>query len=156
MDDVGGAYFVEALTDELERRAWDLIERIDELGGAVAAVEQGWIQGEIEQAAYRWTSQVESGERVIVGVNAYKEAAREEIELHRLDAAGEREQVERTHRVRAERHAAAAERSLAAVRAAAHGTDNVLPPLRDALAAHCTVGEICDVLREEWGTQDRA
>jgi methylmalonyl-CoA mutase N-terminal domain/subunit len=155
-DPFGGAYFVEALTDELEARAWELIERIDELGGAVAAIEAGWVQGEIENAAYRWTAAVESGERVIVGVNANVEPEREQIELHRLDPAIELAQVERTARVRAGRDAAAAERSLAAIGAAARGTENVLPSLRVALAAHCTVGEICDALRAEWGTYDRA
>jgi methylmalonyl-CoA mutase N-terminal domain/subunit len=155
-DPFGGAYFVEALTDELEARAWELIERIDELGGAVAAIEAGWVQGEIENAAYRWTADVESGERVIVGVNANVEPEREQIELHRLDPAIERAQVERTARVRAERDTAAAEHALAGVSAAARGTENVLPSLRAALAARCTVGEICNALRAEWGTYDRA
>jgi len=154
-DPAGGAYFVEALTAELERRAWELIERIDELGGAVAATEAGWIQSEVEAAAYRWTEAVESGERVIVGVNRYVEDREPEIELHRLDPEAERRQVERTRRVRAGRDAAAAERALARVREAARGTENLLPPMREALAAMCTVGEICGVLRGEWGTYDR-
>src|SRR5712692_7261047 len=80
-DPLGGAYFIEALTDELEARAWELIERIDELGGAVAAIEQGFVQGEIEQAAYRHQQEVESGERVIVGVNHFAEAEEEHVEL---------------------------------------------------------------------------
>ena len=84
-DPLGGSYFVEALTDELEARALELIARIDELGGAVAAVEAGWIQGEIEAAAYEWTSDVEAGRRTIVGVNAFTEEEDERIELHRLD-----------------------------------------------------------------------
>ncbi len=154
-DPAGGSYFLEALTDELEARAWELIERIDELGGAVAAIEAGWIQGEIEAAAYRWTAEVESGERVIVGVNANVEEGREEIELHRLDPESERRQVERTARVRAGRNAAEAEAAIARVREAARGTENLLPPIRDALAIMCTVGEICDALRAEWGTYDR-
>jgi methylmalonyl-CoA mutase N-terminal domain/subunit len=154
-DPAGGSYFLEALTGELEARAWELIERIDELGGAVAAIEAGWVQGEIEEAAYRWTAAVESGERVIVGVNANVEEGREEIGLHRLDPESERRQVERTARVRAERNAAAAEQSLARVREAARGTENMLPPIREALAAMCTVGEICGALRDEWGTHDR-
>src|ERR671919_103111 len=84
-DPLGGAYFLEALTDELEARAWELIERVDELGGAVAAVEQGFVQDEIEQAAFRWQQEVEAGERVIVGVNRFTEGDEEEIELHRID-----------------------------------------------------------------------
>jgi methylmalonyl-CoA mutase, N-terminal domain len=132
-----------------------LIERVDEHGVAVAAIEAGWVQSEIEAAAYRWTKAVENGERVIVGVNAYVEEGGEEMELHRLDPEAERRQVERTRRVRAERDAAAAERALARVREAARGTENLLPPMRDALSALCTVGEICGALREEWGTYDR-
>src|SRR4051794_383076 len=95
-DPAGGSYFIEALTRELEERAWELIERVDEQGGAVAAIEAGWVQSEVEAAAYRWTKAVEDGERVIVGVNAYVEQGREEIELHRLDPDAERRQVERT------------------------------------------------------------
>jgi methylmalonyl-CoA mutase N-terminal domain/subunit len=155
-DPLGGSYFVEALTDELEARAWELIERIDELGGAVAAIEAGWVQGEIEAAAYRFTAAVESGERTIVGVNAFADARDDgRIELLRLDPEAERRQVERTRRVRAERNAAEAERTLALVREAARGRENMLPPLREALRVHCTVGEVCGVLREEWGTHDR-
>jgi methylmalonyl-CoA mutase N-terminal domain/subunit len=154
-DPFGGSYFVEALTDELEERAFELIGKIDELGGAVAAVEAGWVQGEIEASAYEWTREVEAGTRTIVGVNAYTEKGEERIELHRLDPAVEQRQVERSREVRARRNASEAERMLAAVREAARGTANMLPPLREALAAHCTVGEICSVLRSEWGTHDR-
>jgi methylmalonyl-CoA mutase N-terminal domain/subunit len=154
-DPFGGSFFVEALTDELERAAWALIERIDELGGAVAAVEQGFVQGEIEDAAFRWQQEVESGERPIVGVNTFQEADEDRIELHRIDAASEQRQLERTARVRAERSAQAADEALARVREAARGTENLLPPLREALRAHCTVGELCGVLRAEWGTYDR-
>jgi methylmalonyl-CoA mutase, N-terminal domain len=154
-DPLGGAYFVESLTDELEARAWELIERVDERGGAVAAVEQGFVQGEIEEAAYRWQQQVESGERPIVGVNAFAEAGGERIELQRIDPDAERRQLERLAGVRAGRNAEAAGQALARVRAAAAGTENLLPPMREALRALCTVGEICGVLRAEWGTQDR-
>src|SRR5207245_9035960 len=136
------------LTDGLEARARELIERVDELGGAVAAIEAGWVQSEIEAAAYRWTTAVESGERVIVGVNRHVEEREAEIELHRLDPESERRQVERTRRVRAERDARAAEQALARVREAARGTENMLPPIREALREMCTVGEICGALRQ--------
>jgi methylmalonyl-CoA mutase N-terminal domain/subunit len=154
-DPAGGSYFLEALTGELESRAWELIARIDELGGAVAAIEAGWVQGEIEAAAYRWTESVESGQRVIVGVNSNVEAGREEIGLHRLDPESERRQIERTASVRGGRSAADAEAALVRVQEVARGTENLLPPIRDALGAMCTVGEVCSVLREEWGTYDR-
>ncbi len=153
-DPFGGSYFVEALTGELEARALELIERIDELGGAVAAIEARWVQGEIEASAFEWTAAVEAGTRTIVGVNAFVESGEQRIELHRLDPAVERRQVERTRRVRAERDPEAAGAALAAVREAATGTANMLPPIRAALAAQCTVGEVCGVLRELWGAYD--
>jgi methylmalonyl-CoA mutase N-terminal domain/subunit len=153
-DPLGGAYFIEALTDELESRAWELIERVDQLGGAVAAIEAGFVQDEIEQAAFAWQQEVESGERTIVGVNAYTEASEEHVELLHIDPEAERRQLERTARVRAERNAEGAGAALAAVRETAQGDANLLPPMRDALRARCTVGEICEVLREEWGMYD--
>jgi methylmalonyl-CoA mutase, N-terminal domain len=153
-DPFGGSYFIESLTDELEERARELIARVDEVGGAVAAIEQGFVQAEIENAAYRYAQEVEAGERVIVGVNRYEEAEPEEIELHRIDPEAERRQHERTSRVRAERDAAAAEESLERVREAASGTENLLPPLREALRVRCTIGEICNVLRDEFGMYD--
>ena len=153
-DPLGGAYFIEALTDELEQRALELIERIDELGGAVAAIEQGFVQGEIEQAAFRYQQEVERGERVVVGVNRYSEHEDERVELHRLDPEAERRQLERTARMRAERNADDAAHALEAVREAARGTTNLLPPMREALRARCTVGEVSNVLREEYGTYD--
>jgi methylmalonyl-CoA mutase N-terminal domain/subunit len=153
-DPLGGAYFIEALTDELEARARELIQRIDDMGGAVAAIEAGFVQHEIEDAAYEYERAIESGERVIVGVNRFAEDDEEEIELHRLDPEAERRQIERTERVRAERDAAAAAAALEAVRAAALGGGNLLPPMREALKARCTVGEICEVLRAEFGTYD--
>jgi methylmalonyl-CoA mutase N-terminal domain/subunit len=153
-DPLGGAYFVESLTHELEQRAWELIERIDERGGAVAAIEQGFTQHEIEEAAFEHERKVEAGEKVVVGVNRFAEAEEEAIELHSLDPEAEKRQVERTRRVRAERDAEAAEAALARVRDAARGDENILPAMRDALAALCTIGEICNALREEFGTYD--
>jgi methylmalonyl-CoA mutase N-terminal domain/subunit len=153
-DPLGGSYFLEALTRELEESALTLIERVDELGGAVAAIEAGFVQEEVEQAAFRWQQEVEAGERVLVGVNRFREGEEEQIELHRLDPEIERRQLERIARVRAERDAAAAEVALAEVRRVAGGTENLLPPMREALRARCTVGEICGVLRDEFGTFD--
>jgi methylmalonyl-CoA mutase, N-terminal domain len=153
-DPLGGSYFIEALTDELAAKAWALIERIDELGGAVAAVEQGFVQDEIEQAAFRWQQEVEAGERVIVGVNRFTEGNEEAIELHRLDPAAEKRQIERTARVRSERNPEEADWALTAVRETAGGDGNLLVPMRGALRARATIGEICNVLREEFGTYD--
>ncbi|HKD34919.1 MAG TPA: methylmalonyl-CoA mutase family protein [Gaiellaceae bacterium] len=153
-DPLGGAFFIESLTDDLGERARELIGRVDDLGGAVAAVEQGFVQREIEEAAFAYTRQVESGERVIVGVNRYEEHEPEPIELHRIDPEAERRQLERTARIRDERESAAAEAALARVREAAQGPENLLPVLRDALATRCTIGEICNVLRAEFGMYD--
>jgi len=153
-DPLGGAFFIEELTNELEQRALELIERIDDLGGAVAAIEQGFVQQEIEQAAYAYNQAVESGEQVIVGVNKYAEEEQEGIELHRLDPESEQRQLERTARVRAERNAEEAAAAVERVREAARGAENLLPPMRDALRARCTIGEICNVLRDEFGMYD--
>jgi len=153
-DPLGGSYYIEALTNEIEERALELIDRVEELGGAVAAVEQGFVQREIEEAAFRYSQQIESGERVIVGVNAFTEAEAAEIELQRIDPEIERRQFERTARVRAERDPAAAATALGAMRAAAEGDANLLVPMREALRARCTVGEICGTLRDLWGTYD--
>jgi methylmalonyl-CoA mutase N-terminal domain/subunit len=153
-DPLGGAFFIEELTNELEQRARELIERIDELGGAVAAVEQGFIQQEIDQAAFEYTQQVEAGEKVVVGVNKYAEEEPEGIELHRLDPEAEQRQLERTARVRSERNADEAAAALERVRETARGEANLLPPMREALRVRCTVGEICNVLRDEFGMYD--
>jgi methylmalonyl-CoA mutase N-terminal domain/subunit len=153
-DPLGGSYFVESLTDEIEQRAWELIERVDELGGAVAAVEAGFVQQEIDDAAFRYNREVEAGERVIVGVNRFAEAEEEHVELHRIDPESERRQLERTARVRAERDADRAAAALVEVRRVAEGEGNLLVPMREALRARCTVGEISGTLRELWGTYD--
>ena len=134
-DPLGGSYYIEALTDELEARAWELIERIDELGGAVAAIEQGFVQGEIEQAAFAWQQQVESGERVIVGVNRYDE---DEAGTRRAPPPrpGRRAAPARAHgaRPRGAKRRGGRGGALAAVREAARGDANLLPPMREALA----------------------
>jgi methylmalonyl-CoA mutase N-terminal domain/subunit len=153
-DPFGGSYFIEALTDELEERARELIARIDELGGAVAAIEQGYVQAEIEASAFRHQSDIESGARVVVGVNAFTDEGTERVELLHVDPEMERRQRERTARVRAERDADAVARALAEVRATASTDANLLPAMREALRVRCTVGEICGVLRELWGTYD--
>jgi methylmalonyl-CoA mutase N-terminal domain/subunit len=153
-DPLGGAYFIEALTDELETRAQELIERIDEMGGAVAAIEAGFVQAEIEASAFRHQAAVEAGERVVVGVNRFTEDDSERVELLQFDPESERRQRERTARVRAERDAAAVEQSLSQIVRTAESDANLLPALREALRVRATVGEICGVLRELWGTYD--
>ena len=153
-DPLGGSFFIEALTTELEERAQELIEQVDERGGAVAAIEESFVQGEIEASAFRYQSEVESGELVVVGVNRFAEHEGERVELLAVDPESERRQRERTARVRAERDADTAAAALHDIRRVAESDANVLPALREALRARCTVGEICGLLRELWGTYD--
>ena len=153
-DPLGGSWYVEALTEELEARARELIERVDELGGAVAAIERGWVQGQIEESAFRWQREVEGGERVIVGVNRFTTDDPDRVELHRLDPAIERAQRDRLQSLRAGRDAGAAEAAVGEVARVADTTGNLLPALRDALAARATIGELCGALRGLWGTYD--
>ena len=153
-DPFGGSYYVEALTDELATRAQELIARIDELGGAVSAIERGFVQAEIEASAFRHQGEVESGTRVVVGVNAFLDDGAEPFELLQVDPAIEGRQRARTARVREERDGDRAASALAEVRDGALSDANLLPPIREALRARCTVGEICSVLRELWGTYD--
>jgi methylmalonyl-CoA mutase N-terminal domain/subunit len=153
-DPLGGSYFLETLTAELEERARELIERVDDLGGAVAAIEQGFVQAEIEASAFRHQAEVEAGDRVVVGVNRFSEDEEGRVELLQVDPESERRQRERTRRVRAERDAAEAAAALAEVSEVAEGDANLLPPMREALRARCTVGEICGALRDLWGTYD--
>ena len=153
-DPLGGSWFVESLTDELEAQATALIERIDELGGAVAAIEAGWVQEQIEESAFAWQRAIESGERVIVGVNRFTSDDPERVELHQLDPEIERAQRARTQAVRASRDVADVEAAVAEVRRVAESDENLLPPLSVALAARATIGELCGALRELWGTYD--
>ncbi|MFM7247736.1 MAG: methylmalonyl-CoA mutase family protein, partial [Actinomycetota bacterium] len=155
-DPFGGSWYVEDLTDQLEARALELIAEIDRLGGAVAAIEQGHVQDQIEESAYRSQMRLERGEDVVVGVNRYRSDEEPEVPIHRLDPALEREQVARVQALRASRDAGAVEAALAEVRAAADRDGApLLEPMRTALAAHATVGEVCGVLRAAWGTHDR-
>jgi methylmalonyl-CoA mutase N-terminal domain/subunit len=150
-DPLGGSHYVEALTDRVEEDALRTMAEVDEEGGAVAAIESGWTQRRIAESAYRLQRRVESGERVIVGQNRFAASAEATVEIMKIEARGEAEQVERVRRVRAERDAAAAERCLERLEAEARGTGNLLPPLREALAAYCTIGECCDRLRAVFG-----
>jgi methylmalonyl-CoA mutase N-terminal domain/subunit len=156
VDPLGGSYFIEQLTDRLEQEAADLVARVDALGGMVRAVTSGWVQQQIESSAYRHQCQIESGERRIVGVNCHVEEKRPEADaaIFRGDPSLERAQVEGLRVLRRSRSAVAVERALATLRAAATGSENLLPPLIDAVRADATIGEICGVLRDLWGVYD--
>jgi methylmalonyl-CoA mutase N-terminal domain/subunit len=150
-DPLAGSYAIEALTDALEGKARELIEQIDGMGGAVAAIEQGWMQSQIADAAYAYQLRVESGEQVVVGVNRFAEAQAARVPVFHPNEAVAREQAESLARIRAERDGAAVSAALDALRRAAQGTANVLEPMRAALGSLATVGEVCGVLREVWG-----
>ena len=151
VDPLGGSYYVEYLTDEMEKRALEYIRRIDEMGGIIRAVEEGFPQKEIGESAYRYQREVEEGERLIVGVNAFQSERHEPIEILKIDERVAEEQVERLKKVKAERNAAAVSKALARVEAACRGTDNLMPPVLDAVKAYATLGEISDVFRKVWG-----
>jgi methylmalonyl-CoA mutase, N-terminal domain len=150
-DPLGGSYYVERLTDQVEEAATAYLSRIEEMGGAVAAIEAGYLQEEIEVAAYAYAKAVDDGEKVVVGVNRFVDDEAEPTEVFPIDAELQRAQIERVTRVRAERDQAAVEASLRHVRAAARGTHNILVPMKEALRCMATLGEVSDALREEWG-----
>ena len=153
IDPLGGSYYLEQLTNELERQAYDYFERIEELGGVIPAIEQNFQQREIAEASFRYQSEVERGERVVVGVNRYELEEEQPIELLRIDPALEQKQIERVQAVRERRDTAAAEAALARLKEdAAHEDRNLMEPIMDASRAYVTMGEMCDALREVWGT----
>jgi methylmalonyl-CoA mutase N-terminal domain/subunit len=149
VDPFAGSYYVEALTAEIEARAWRLIERVDELGGAVQAID--YIKGEIEESAFGYHERYRTKQDVVVGVNDFVEDEVEVEEILRVDPAGERAQVERLRGYRAARDEELARRRLEELREAARGTGNLLPPIRSALAGGGTVGEVCAAMRDVFG-----
>ncbi len=154
VDPLAGSYFVESLTNEVERAASQYLDRIDALGGAVAAIEGRFMQDEIEQAAYAHAKSVDDGETIVVGVNQFVEETHEPTDVFPIDAALQRAQVERTGRVRAERDQRAVDEALGKVARAAAGTENLLVPMKEALRAMATLGEVSDVLRAEFGVYE--
>ena len=152
VDPLAGSYYVEYLTDEMERRALEYLHHIDGLGGMLRAVEQGYPQREIAESAYRWQREVESGERVHVGVNAFQKEQDGSIPILRIDETVAREQVERLRAVRSERSAEKVRAGLTAVERVAREGGNLVPPCIDAVKAYATLGEISDVLRAVFGT----
>ena len=153
IDPLGGSYHVEHLTNELESQAYDYFDRIRSLGGVVEAIKDNFFQREIAEASFRYQSEVEARQRVIVGVNRYELAEDTSPEILKIDPALECKQVERVQGLRARRDSAAVEAALAELKAAAARPDrNLMHPIIDAARAYVTMGEMCDVLREVWGT----
>ncbi len=153
VDPMAGGWMIESLTADIEARVEELIARIDERGGAVESIE--FMRDEIADAAYRWHTSVERGERVVVGINVHQEPEDTKIATLKIDPAVEHAQVARLADLRAARDAADVAAALDAVRSAARGTNNLLPPIHRALGAKATVGEVCNVMRDEFGEYDR-
>jgi methylmalonyl-CoA mutase, N-terminal domain len=151
VDPLAGSYAIESMTSDVEEQAAELMARVEDLGGAVSAIEQGFQKAEIERSAYRIAQQIDSGERIVVGVNAFTSIDGEPYEPLRVDPAIERGQAARLAELRERRDGAQTRRCLDEVRRAATGDSNMLYPLRDALRALATIGEVCDALRDVWG-----
>ena len=147
----GGSWFIESLTDELEEHTQALLDQVDELGGAVAAIETGWMKREIEESAYRIAQTTESGERVVVGVNRFTDEAGPGAEILALDPELQAQQWERLERLRKQRDQHTVDAALKKVEETARGTSNLLPSMREALALHATLGEVSDALRQVFG-----
>ena len=150
-DPLGGSYYVEHLTNELERQAYEYFERIEALGGVIEAIKKNFFQAEIADASFRHQREVELGERVIVGVNRFEMDDAVPAELHRVDPESESRQVARLRAMRADRDGQAVEAALAHLRAEAAGEGNLMGPIVDAARSDVTMGEMCDALREVWG-----
>ena len=151
VDPLGGSYYVESLTDSLEKQAWEYIEKIDEMGGAIKAIERGYIQREIAESAYRYQMEIESGEQVVVGLNKFKIEGETPPELLKIGAAAGETQVAKLKKLRERRDGEKAGAALSALGKAAQGDDNLMPFILDCARAYCTIGEISNELRSVFG-----
>jgi methylmalonyl-CoA mutase N-terminal domain/subunit len=151
IDPLGGSYYVEHLTSELERQAYEYFDRIEQLGGVVPAIEENFFQREIAEASYRYQSEVEAKQRIIVGVNRYELEDEQPLEILRIDPALEQKQIESVQAVRGRRDSAVVEQALAELKRAAEGEANLMEPIMDASRLYVTMGEMCDALRDVWG-----
>src|SRR5215210_3173535 len=152
IDPLGGSYYVEDLTNRLEAEAYDYFDRIERLGGVIPAIKENFFQREIADASFRYQSEVEAKQRIVVGVDRYELAKERPLEILKIDPALEQEQIQRVQALRARRDSAAVESALARLKEdAAHEDRNLMPPIVDAARAYVTMGEMCDALRDVWG-----
>ena len=151
IDPVGGSWAIEKLTDDLEAEAFEIIQKIDDMGGMLRAIERGWVQRQIHDAAFRFQKEVEDDTRVVVGVNAHRNEGEPAPEILKLDDAAEASQLAKLAKLKAERDPAFIQEKLRALDKAARGDANVLPFILDAVRAYATLGEICNTLRDAWG-----
>jgi len=154
VDPLAGSYAIETLTNELEAEAWDYFARIEQVGGVLAATESGFFRHEIAESAFRYSQEMDRGEHIVVGVNAYQEQAKTPIETLKIDPSVETEQIRSLERVREVRDAAGVSAALDALRRTAAAGDNVMPALIDAAKAHCSVGEAIAALADVYGRFD--
>ncbi|PYV97055.1 MAG: methylmalonyl-CoA mutase, partial [Acidobacteria bacterium] len=151
IDPLAGSYYVETLTNEIEKRAGEYLEKIDALGGMIKALERGYVQQEIQNAAYEYQQQVDRGEAIVVGMNRYAVEEEKPIPIQRIDESLERRQVERMRALRARRNAQAWRAALEAIEDAARSGTNLVPRILAAVEANATVGEISDTMRRVFG-----
>jgi methylmalonyl-CoA mutase N-terminal domain/subunit len=151
VDPLGGSFFVEALTDETERECYQYFNKIEDLGGVIPAIEDGFFQREIAESAYRYQQEIDSKQRTIVGVNDFTLNEPLEIPILEMDPEGEKRHIERLRRIRRQRDSREATRCLRALESASHGSDNLMPYILDAVNAYCSLGEIIGVMRDVWG-----
>jgi len=151
IDPFGGSYYLESLTDELGARALEYIEKIDDMGGMLKAIESGFVQQGIEQSAYQKQKEIEEKKRLIVGVNAFAREGAEPIQILKIAPEIIEKQIHRLQEVRKQRDAEKVKKALEQLRAKAHTDENLMPAILEAVRAYATIGEICDVFREEFG-----
>ena len=151
IDPLGGSYAIENMTDRIESAANELMDKVENMGGMVRAIEEGFVQLEIQEAAYRYQMDVEDDERIVVGVNKFKAGEDPDVPRHRIDPEVERSQKSRLDKVREGRDASAVEKSLATLADAAKGDDNMIPVIIECVESYATLGEISDTLRKVFG-----
>jgi methylmalonyl-CoA mutase N-terminal domain/subunit len=151
IDPLGGSWYLEDLTNRLEREAYDYFDRIRRLGGVIPAIKENFFQREIADASFRYQSEVEQEQRIVVGVNRYQLDEEQDLEILRIDPALEQKQIERVQALRARRDSAAVETALARLKEGAQDDRNLMPAIVDASKTYVTMGEMCDALREVWG-----
>ncbi|HID94417.1 MAG TPA: methylmalonyl-CoA mutase, partial [bacterium (Candidatus Stahlbacteria)] len=151
IDPLGGSYYVEALTDKMEEKAYEYFDKIEAFGGVIPAIEKGFFQREIANAAYRYQKQIEEKEKIIVGVNEFVEEQEPEIEILKIEPDVEKQQIARLKEVRKERNTSKVKEALRNLRSAATNGDNLMPRFLECVRAYATIGEMIDTLREEFG-----
>lgn len=156
IDPFAGSYFIESLTDEIEKRAAEYLGKIEGLGGMLKAIERGYVQQEIQNAAYEYQKAVETGEATVVGVNRFAQESEKQVPIQRIDESLERNQVERVRALRGKRNAGRWKQAMEAVRDAAGSSENLMPRILTAVEAYATVGEISDAMRGVFGEYQEA